>query len=184
MRRIGKSINFGKLNIHRSKVGQKNVEEQLQKGMKNNKTFCLTVKSGKPARDPDGLIDDHNTTCALMEGKATAEKLFALLFTAEWFPCGDLLCGELTGGSCQEGDILEQISTMNCQEKFSLCEELGDEVAELHTVVYNHCLNWPQRGRMKSSKRVRLLKRGSRSVWETGNYQRAWFLYQAPWQKL
>lgn len=114
MKRIGKSINFGKLNINHNEVGQKNVEEQLYKGIKKNKAFCLTVKSRKPARDPDGLIDDHNITCELREGKAIAEKLFALLFTGEQFPRGALLSGGQAGGSWQKVDVLEQISTMNC----------------------------------------------------------------------
>lgn len=32
MKRIGKSINFGRLNIDHNEVGKKNLEEQLYKG--------------------------------------------------------------------------------------------------------------------------------------------------------
>lgn len=39
MRRIGKSINFGKLNINHNEVGQKNVEEQHYKGIKKKPNF-------------------------------------------------------------------------------------------------------------------------------------------------
>jgi len=100
MKRIGKSINFGTLNINHNEVGQKNVEERLYECIKKKeKAFCLTVKIRKPARDLDRLIGDHNITYELQEGKAIAEMLFALLFTAERFPRGAFLSGEPAGGS-------------------------------------------------------------------------------------
>lgn len=67
--------------------------------LKKIKAFCLTVKSRKPARDPSGLIDDHNITCGLREGKAIAEQLFALLFISEQFPHGAFLSRGQAGGS-------------------------------------------------------------------------------------
>lgn len=78
---------------------KKNVEEQLCRDLKkNNKAFCLTVKGRKPVRDPDELIEVPNITCELREGKAGAEKLFALLFTAELFPCGPFISRGQAGG--------------------------------------------------------------------------------------
>lgn len=65
---------------------------------KKNKAFCLTVKGRKPVRDPDELIDVRNITYELREGKVVAEKLFALLFTAEQFPCGPFISRGQAGG--------------------------------------------------------------------------------------